>query len=359
MIKLSVIVPVYNVEKYLKECLDSILKQTLNDIEIICVNDGSTDSSLAILNDYAQNDSRVKVIDKPNSGYGHTMNAGISVAQGEYIGIIESDDFISENMFEDLYALAKDYDADVAKSNWFHYFSKDNSSNKRYKISKSRAFKLLNGLKNKFLLRMSPSVWSAIYRKDFLAANNIKFLETPGASFQDISFSFKVYALAKRVVLTDKAYLYYRQDNEGSSVNNKSKVYCICDEYKEIENFLNEHAPLKPVLVSQMNINQFNSYEWNLYRLDEKFRLEFVEYFAGVFKNKLENKEIDREFFASIPRMKFNKIVNNPQKYYEDIDKMPFMKKLSALRKKIISLHVKDSGVELILFGKRIGDINE
>lgn len=358
MIKLSVIVPVYNVEKYLQQCLDSIINQTLKDMEIICVNDGSTDGSLAILEEYAQKDNRVKIINKPNSGYGHTMNSGIDAASGEYIGIIESDDFIAEDMYQELYELAVKDDADVAKSNWFHYFSKDDSSRKRYKISKSRAFNVLNGKENKFLLRISPSVWSAIYKKDFLKSNNIRFLETAGASYQDISFSFKVYALAKRVVLTDKAYLYYRQDNENSSVNNKSKVYCICEEYNEIENFLNEYPDLKRSFYAQKNVNQFNSYEWNLGRLDEKFKPEFVEYFSGIFKEKLENKEISREFFASIPKCKLKKLVKNPQKFCSDMNKKSFLSRLSSLRKKIISLHIKDGSVELILFGKRIGDVN-
>ena len=94
MTKISVVVPVYNVEKYLKECIDSIINQTLEDIE------GSTDSSLEILNDYAKKDSRIIVINKSNSGYGHTMNMGLNAATGEYIGIIESDDFADKNMFD-------------------------------------------------------------------------------------------------------------------------------------------------------------------------------------------------------------------------------------------------------------------
>ena len=120
MAKISVVVPVYNVEKYLKECINSIINQTLEDIEIICVNDGSTDSSLEILNDYAKKDSRIIVINKSNSGYGHTMNMGLNAASGEYIGIIESDDFADKNMFEDLYKLAKEYDADIVKGDWYN-----------------------------------------------------------------------------------------------------------------------------------------------------------------------------------------------------------------------------------------------
>ena len=107
MPKVSIVVPVYNVEKYLDECIESIINQSLNDIEIICVNDGSTDSSLEILNNYAQKDKRIIVINKSNSGYGNTMNIGINAAKGEYIGIIESDDFADTKMFENYITLQK------------------------------------------------------------------------------------------------------------------------------------------------------------------------------------------------------------------------------------------------------------
>ena len=114
--KVSVVIPVCNVETYLRECLDSALAQTLRDIEIICVDDGSTDSSPAILDEYAAKDSRVKVIHKPNGGYGHTMNVGMDAATGEYFAILESDDIIKPNMYEVLYGLAKANDVDVIKS---------------------------------------------------------------------------------------------------------------------------------------------------------------------------------------------------------------------------------------------------
>ena len=103
MIKVSVIVPVYNVEKYLKKCIDSIIKQTLTDMEIICVDDGSTDSCPEILDEYANLDHRIKVIHKTNAGYGHAVNTGFAYAKGEYIGIVESDDYILPEMYETLY----------------------------------------------------------------------------------------------------------------------------------------------------------------------------------------------------------------------------------------------------------------
>ena len=115
MAKVSIVIPIYNVEKYLRQCLDSVVNQTLRDIEIICVNDGSKDSSLAIMKEYAERDERVKIIDKPNSGYGNSMNRGFDMACGEYIGIVESDDYADPEMFERLYATAKENELDVVK----------------------------------------------------------------------------------------------------------------------------------------------------------------------------------------------------------------------------------------------------
>ena len=118
MPKVSIVIPIYNVEQYLRECLESVVNQTLKEIEIICVNDGSTDSSPEILKEYAEKDNRIKVISKPNSGYGHTMNVGIDAAIGEYIGIVESDDYVKLDMYETLYNIAKKNDLDVVRADF-------------------------------------------------------------------------------------------------------------------------------------------------------------------------------------------------------------------------------------------------
>lgn len=124
MAEISVLVPVYNVEKYLNLCLDSILAQTFTDLEIICIDDGSTDKSGEILDRYAENDARIKVIHKPNSGYGKTMNMAVSLASGRYIGIVESDDTIEKDMYQILYNCITRYDLDFVKTD--HYATWDN-----------------------------------------------------------------------------------------------------------------------------------------------------------------------------------------------------------------------------------------
>ena len=122
--KVSILVPCYNVEKYLPQCLDSIVNQTLKDIEIIAINDGSTDSTLDIIKQYAKKDKRFVIIDKKNEGYGKSMNRGLDAATGEYIGIVESDDWVEPDAFETLYNMAKLNDADIAKAD-FVFFDND------------------------------------------------------------------------------------------------------------------------------------------------------------------------------------------------------------------------------------------
>lgn len=354
MAKISVVVPVYNVEKYLKECIDSIINQTLEDIEIICVNDGSTDSSLEILNNYAKKDSRIIVINKSNSGYGHTMNMGLNAASGEYIGIIESDDFADKNMFEDLYKLAKEYDADIVKGDWYNYWSKNKFARKNNRISSAKTLKLTNSKQDKSLLRINPSVWSAIYKKEFLNKYNIRFLETPGASYQDLAFSFKIFALAERVILTDKAYLYYRQDNMNSSVKSKTKVYCVCDEYEEIDRFLEEYPDLKFEFKVQEEINRYNGYVSSVLRIDDSVKPEFVKVFSDHFKEEYNTGLLGNEFFKKINKNEFMTLINNPEKYIKVLKSIEKRRKFNQFRKNILSIHFRNGKLNLTIFGKEV-----
>ena len=245
--KVSIIIPVYKTEKFLRKCLDSVVNQTLQDIEIIIVDEGDMDECRSIIDEYERNDSRIKTIHEKNGGYGVSINKGFDLATGEYIGIVESDDFVDENMFEDLYKIAKDSDADIVKSDWIEYTESKNLCRQVGKINKTMTGKDLTAKTYPRLLSIQPSIWSAIYKKSFLNDNNIRFLSTPGGSYQDTSFTFKVMTLAPKIRLTSKAYLYYRQDNENSSVKNTGKVYAICDEYEEITRFLDEHKDIKCV----------------------------------------------------------------------------------------------------------------
>ncbi len=345
MPKVSILVPVYNTSNYLKECLDSLVGQTLPDIEIIVINDGSTDNSLDIIQEYASKDDRIRIIDKENSGYGASMNRGLGAATGEYIGIVESDDFVKLEMFEELYEIASKNDLDIVKSDFYSYFSKNKISKKAGNVSSKNKVFSVKG--NVSILKMLPSIWSAIYKKDFLFENNIRFLETKGASYQDTSFAFKTLACAKRIMFTNKAYVYYRSDNENSSVKSKSKIFAICDEFDEITKFLNKNPEIKSIVNSEKLKIQFNRYKWNLLRIEPAFRGEFVEKFKETFKVFCDNGEMQL-----VGELKL--LLEDKEGFIKYIEKLAKRQEQKEKRRKLFSVRIGLSGMSIILFGKQI-----
>ena len=287
-VKISILVPIYNVEKYLPECLDSLVNQTLKDIEIICINDGSNDSSPNIIKKYASKDKRIVVINKKNSGYGDSMNRGLEKATGEYVGIVESDDFIDLDAFEKLYKIAKRENVEVVKSNFYEYYG-DTKTDKAVSnlFSASEVGRIIDPREEYRIFYQPPCIWAAIYKREFLNHNNIRFLPTPGASYQDTGFNFKVWAMARRVYFVQRAFLHYRQDNSNSSVKDAGKVYCVKEEYDEIERYLNERD-LMDELGSLVFTCRFGGYIWNLHRLKFKPAMEFTEVVKSDYKRAKE-----------------------------------------------------------------------
>lgn len=338
--KVSILIPIFNVERYLDECLTSVVAQTLKDIEIICINDGSTDNSLKIIRKYAKNDKRIKIIDKKNSGYGDSMNQGLAEASGEYVGIIESDDFADLDMFESLYKLAKDSSAEVVKSNFYiHYSDLSQSSpqwNSKYDAIYSKEFKtvisrhdtlnklvipdyankLIDTRNKKEIFCKRPAIWSAIYERDFLEKNGIKFLASPGASYQDTGFSFKVWSQARKAYFTERAFLHYRQDNENSSVHNPGKVFCVNDEYAEISSYIIKHH-LGTKVLKIMNTAKYGTYLWNFDRLDNEFKPKFLTRFSAEFKQAINENLLNFDDFNVIDQYNIKEIAHRPKKFLE------------------------------------------
>ena len=337
MYKVSIIIPVYNVEKYLRQCLDSVVNQTLKDIEIILVDDGSTDESPKICDEYDLKDNRIKVIHKQNEGLGKAYNTGLDIAQGEYIGFVESDDFAELTMFEDLYNFAKHYDADIVKSDWYDYFSAPDERNEKSNNFKNYPLnKLLNIKTAPQILTIQASVWSALYRRKFLNTNGLRFLNTEGASYQDTSFAFKTTCLAEKFVLVPKRYIHYRKDNEYSSSNSQDKALAICKEYKEIDKFLDTYPEIKVIASPYKWLNQYNGYLWTLRRISHNLYTAFVENFSETFKKAYSKNLLGKEFFAGIKRKKFDLLLNDKQKFVEKLNKNYKKKIQKAKRKKFI-----------------------
>jgi glycosyltransferase involved in cell wall biosynthesis len=304
---ISVIVPIYNVEKYLRQCLDSIIGQTLKDLEIILINDGSTDGSLKIMREYAKRDKRIKIIDKPNEGYGKTMNRGLDVATGEYIGIVESDDWIESGMYETLYGIAKKHDIDVVKSRYFQFDDETGKTKEESSLPEYDVEKVINPQERPAIFTSVASIWSAIYRYDFLNVNKIRFLESPGASYQDTAFNFKIWAMAKSAYLTQKPLLHYRIGHSSQSVKSKDKVFCICDEFKEIERYMANKKKLFRALEKIFNRVKYISYRWNYNRLDGENREAFRRVMVSELKSAVKNNKIELIDFSYRDKIKLQR----------------------------------------------------
>lgn len=226
--KLSIIVPVYNVENYLRKCLDSILNQTLTDIEVICVNDGSPDNSAEILKEYQKADNRVIVIEQENSGLGAARNTGISAARGEYIGCVDSDDFIDPTMYEKMYAKARAQNADVVLCNVYLYYT-DSGTTTVFRdsvfyenMSKTGYF---SAVEHPRILQYI-GVWDRIYRRSFIEKEKLRNPEK--RIYEDVLFSVQTSVLAEKIAIVNEPLYYYRK-NTGISIVDKEVV---TDSYK-------------------------------------------------------------------------------------------------------------------------------
>ena len=245
--KVSVIIPVYNVENYLRDALDSLCNQTHSNFEAICVNDGSTDNSLDILNEYAQKDSRFIVVSQENQGQGIARNKAIDMATGDYIFFLDPDDWIDNNTFEILIDKFNQYkDIDFVQFNYICEKS-NRSKNKIVKLKKKYKKELGINLKDNEIFNWQDfkkvkfsafAVWNRMYSTKFVKDNNIKL--APNKHGEDHIFSFKSILLAKKILYIDNA-LYHYRIRMGSAVNKASNDnICIFDNIKLFKEFLIE-----------------------------------------------------------------------------------------------------------------------
>lgn len=318
MAKISILVPIYNAEKYLASCLDSILAQTFTDFEVICVDDGSTDHSGCILDEYAMRDERVKVVHKPNAGYGQTMNTAVSLASGQYIGIVESDDTIEKEMYRTLYDCIEQYDLDFVKTDHYATWDNEDGTIKKQYIRLTDDDTMYNRVLNpneelrSYLLQ--KFTWNALYKKEFLMNNHIKYNETPGASYQDNGFWFQTFYWAKRVMFLDRCFYYYRQDNESSSIHSKQKVYAMKDEYDLIRNIMIANHDKREELYHICFHLRMLAYLITLHRIDIRFRSEFAKTIEEERSCFEETKEACYDWMSD----EQIRIIKNPVEYVEN-----------------------------------------
>lgn len=326
MTKVSVILPIYNVSQYLRECLDSVARQTLKDIEIICVNDGSTDCSLEIVEEYAENDSRFVILDGPNGGYGKAMNRGLERARGEYVGIVEPDDYVALTMFEDLYQIAVKQNLDWVKADFYRFVREKNRDMNLKYISLDSTHTQYNELlcpcREPNLIRFVMNTWSGIYKREFLEEYQIRHNETPGASFQDNGFFFQTMIYAKRAMILDQPYYRNRRDNPNSSVKSKEKVYCSNIEYDYIRDILKRDPEVWERFKAMYSWKKFHNYLFTIKRIDGQFREEYIERAGAEFKRAFQQGDFSKEIFTVLEWEKLSLLMDRPGAFYEKYAKM-------------------------------------
>jgi glycosyltransferase involved in cell wall biosynthesis len=311
----SVLIPVYNADRYLPSCIDSVTGQSLENLEIICINDGSTDNSMDIIDDAAKKDPRIVVIDKNNSGYDDSLNQGLERASGSYVGIIEADDFADTSMYKKLFKIATNCGADVVKSDFFEHTN--GVSRKAGIIPIHDANKLISPCENQTIFRSQPSIWSAIYSRDFIESRGIRFTVTPGASFQDTAFNLKTLAVSNKVWLANDAYVHYRRDNEGSSIHSNDKIFAVCDEYDEFERYMADCPDRFAKISDVLQAIRFETYSWNLSRLSGPAQQGFFRHMHEKFRRLHDEGYIRYSEFSDEEQPLLTMLLNGEQEFIE------------------------------------------
>lgn len=230
----SIVMPSLNVARYFDECLQSVLSQTYKNIEVICVDAGSTDGTLEIIQFYMERDSRIKLIKSEVKSYGYQVNLGLKEAAGKYFSIVETDDYVVPEMLNIFVDRMETNNLDFVKADFCKFIGDGEQREFTYfpiAPNSSMYETILDPSENFEIFKAPLYTWTGIYRTQFLKDNNIWHNETLGASYQDNGFWFQTMIYAKRIMFIDKVYYKLRRDNQNSSFFSKSKVFCICDEY--------------------------------------------------------------------------------------------------------------------------------
>ena len=273
----SIIMPSLNVAGYIDECLKSATNQTLRDIEIICIDAGSTDGTREIIEKYVSIDNRIKLIESSVKSYGFQVNLGIQEAIGEYIAILETDDYVDQKMYERLYFCACECDADYVRADYDEIFEINS-----YKICNTQHIfknslyydKLFDNQYIKDVFSKDQNIWSGIYKKTFLEKHHIRLNESPGAAFQDIGFKLLTLIYAERIMYIDYSGYRYRLERDGcSSCNNNVLKFA----WQEFARLLNE-----------MDLSMSERFKYVILRMIDIF---ICEHNKLVLKNSAENQE--------------------------------------------------------------------
>lgn len=243
--KITVILPSLNVAAYIRECIESVISQTLSDIEILCIDAGSTDGTCEIIREYAEKDGRVRLIPSDKRSYGYQINLGMDMAKGEYLGIVETDDSVEPDMYEVLYKAAAEHELDYAKAGFYTLVTP--YPGERY-LLENRLSNTETVFSAQYFTeqKLSPDVyiWNGIYKLSFLREFHIRLNETPGAAFQDCGFRYMTDMHLRRGMFLNKLFYHYRRDNAAASTYHPDFVRFNLNECRYIRKRMEESGIL-------------------------------------------------------------------------------------------------------------------
>jgi len=293
---ISVIVPVYKVEKYLEKCIESIIKQTYTNLQIILVDDGSPDNCGKICDEYAKKDSRIEVIHKINGGLSDARNVGINRANGRYIGFVDSDDYIKEDMYEKLINLIKEYDADISICNLYDVI--DGKEYVRNKDNGIHEYSRIDILKEILLDKNIQSyAWNKLYKKELF--DEIKY--PIRKKYEDIGTTFYLFEKCNKIVVTSEPEYYYLK-RADSLVNNVTEstildyTEIIIQRYLYIKQNIKELRKYNNYYLAKTLITAHNDIE-NLENISEGMQQRYKKLYELVLEIiKSNSKDIDELF---------------------------------------------------------------
>lgn len=336
-VKVSVIVPVYNVEKYLRKCLDSVLKQTLKEIEIILINDGSTDYSGEICNEYSKKDSRIKVLHKKNEGIATARNSGLEIAIGEFIMFVDSDDWIEENMVETMYLKAKENNLDVVQAQYLRTDNiKSNCSINKFSNN------IIEELKREVISgNLYTYVWDKIYKRSFIISDKIKFREK--YIFEDWYFFMDVITKCNNYsIINDVVYNYRIRNCSLSRKCSLETVALIIQLHKDKIEYMNKwnmnlnenyYNCSRNILDDLINIINFLFSEDNDYSTDLINQRLYDIRNEKIIENVLDEKLI-KKYISYVDEKIYTYLIL----YYFKRKKFNVIKLLSKFSKLIVSI---------------------
>lgn len=288
MIKVSIVVPIYNTEKYLDKCLSSLAKQTLKEIEIICINDGSTDNSQKIVDDYTSKYPKIfKSFVKVNGGLGSARNYGIEVASGEYIAFLDSDDYVKESIYEDLYKNAIKNNSDIVNCGFIRIDEKGKI------LSKEQHNLDLNYSSQEAILNLAPAAWNKLYKRRIFIDNNIRYPEN--IWYEDLPTTIKLILHSKKITTIPNTYIYYLQRQSSiiytydSRARDIFKVLSSTQEYLKLNSIENYDSIEAIFIIHIIFAHLFRSTALPVKDLmkEIKYSKEFMKkYYIKYYKNK-------------------------------------------------------------------------